>query len=291
METIAIAGATGVLGQALIPLLLENGFAVRALVRNPSKAKRLFSYSVEIIECDLLASGIEVRLPFLLTGCYSLLHLATAIPKNRKDSETWERNTLLRTDGTRNLLKAAIQSGIKQYIQQSIVIAYPDNGAHWITEETKLDNSEKRQLICKPVIDMEQQVRRISPDFLHWCILRGGIFVGPGTFQDDLIKQLKSGTELQECDGQYYFSPVHVNDIAQAFLLAIKKSKSGSIYNINDEPITRFHYLRHLSDILKAPDPKTKPELPCPASHRCSNIKARLELGWKPNCSIYPKLN
>lgn len=290
MGKIAIAGPTGVLGRALIPLLLDNNYEVKALARNLSKTKKIFSNSIEICKCDLLSPDTIQKLPELLSDCDVVIHIATSIPRDLSDSEAWKINTLLRTRGTELLLNTALKCRVSQYLQQSIVMAYPDSGSRWITEEAKLDESPERINVCGPVIEMEHMLRRISPDLIHWCILRGGVFTGPGTFQDDHIELFKKGQMTVECNGQHYFSPVHVKDIANAFLLAIQKSKPGSIYNINDEPLTRIEYLNQLAEMLGTTAPQINPQQPCPPSHRCSNIKARLELGWKPVHSIYPKL-
>ena len=64
---VAIAGATGVLGRALIPRLLKDKHSVVALVRMPQKAVDLFGKKVEAVECDLLAVEADA-LAELLAG-------------------------------------------------------------------------------------------------------------------------------------------------------------------------------------------------------------------------------
>jgi len=59
---VAVVGPTGVLGRALVPLLLEKGYSVRALARSPAKVRRMFPQVSEVIECDLL-SDITGDLP------------------------------------------------------------------------------------------------------------------------------------------------------------------------------------------------------------------------------------
>ena len=175
---IAVVGATGVLGRALIPQLLNEGHTVRALVRSTAKARALFPAEVESVECDLLSLEIECSLVSMLSGCDAALHLATAIPKNSSAPGAWDANTRLRTDGTRRLLDAALAAKVECYIQQSIVMAYPDRGDEWITEEVPLDSSPARAAINAPVIEMENMLRAIAPQRLRWIILRGGTFVG-----------------------------------------------------------------------------------------------------------------
>ena len=79
-----IAGATGVLGRSLIPQLLESGQSVRALARSPERTGGLKSEKdlIEIVTGDLLAPGMEQRLPEMMEGCDAVMHIATAIPRN-----------------------------------------------------------------------------------------------------------------------------------------------------------------------------------------------------------------
>ena len=48
---------------------------------------------------------------------------------------------------------------------------------------------------------MEGMLRDTDPERLGWCILRGGIFVGPGTGQDDLIARVRAGRVVVPGDG------------------------------------------------------------------------------------------
>ena len=155
---IAVVGLTGVLGRALVPILLGKGHVVRALVRSPVKARRLFPQLGEIVQCDLL-SNIETVLPSMLDGCDVAVHIATAIPLNFTNADAMKANTRLRTHGTKILLGASLKAGIKRYIQQSITMAYPDHGDDWITEDMPLDASSERAGICAPVMTMEQMIR------------------------------------------------------------------------------------------------------------------------------------
>ncbi len=191
---VAVVGSTGVLGRALIPLLLEHGYIVRALVRSLAKAHDVLPPEVELAEGDLLAPDIEQQLPAFLEGCEAVLHIATAIPSNMSAPGAWDANNRLRTDGVRVLLQAALKAGAKQYIQQSITMAYPDHGDEWITEDMPLDTTPARAEVNASVIAMENLVRTLSADRLRWCILRGGRFVGPGTFAENTVAELRNGS-------------------------------------------------------------------------------------------------
>lgn len=285
---IAVAGSTGVLGRALIPLLLEQGHAVRALARSASKARSLLPAGVEVVEGDLLSPGVAARLPAWLDGCDAVAHIATAIPRDPAAPHAWEANTRLRTDAVKLLLAASLAAGVRRYLQQSITMAYPDRGEDWIAEDTPLDTSPARAPVCAPVIEMEALIRNVPPEALHWCILRGGTFVGPGTFQDRTIEAIRAGREVVPCDGRNFVSLIHVSDMAAAFVAALGRAPAGSVFNVVADPIRQGEYVDRLAAALGAARPQRDEQAPCPPSWRCSHQAARSVLAWSPAHNIIP---
>jgi 2-alkyl-3-oxoalkanoate reductase len=195
----------------------------------------------------------------------------------------WDRNNALRKEGTPRLLKAVLAAGVKVFIQQSITMSYPDMGENWISEDTPIESPA--------VAAMEAAVREIPTDTLHWVILRGAVFVGKDTFQEDSIRSLKEKEAIMACDGQAWRSYIHVEDMAQAVILALQNSPAGSIFNICDEPMREIDYLSQLAAAVGAEAPISNPELSCPLSQRCSNESARKILGWTATHGIIPAVN
>ena len=284
---VAIVGPTGVLGRNLVPLLLHEGHSVRALAHSPEKAKVLFGEAVEIVACDLLAEDLEEYLPGMLAGCQAVMHIATAIPDDFSAPGAWETNNQLRTEGTRRLLDASLQTGVRRYVQESICMAYPDSGDEWISENVPLDTSPDRAVICDAVIRMEEMLHAISLDKLEWCILRCGMFVGPGTFQERTSANILNGAQKVPCDGSNFISPVHVKDVARAFAAALVRPVAGATLNVNAEPLRQGEYYDLLAKLVGGPPPERDLEEPCPASFRCSNHAAKALLAWEPVYGLY----
>lgn len=285
---VAVVGATGVLGRSLIPLLLDRGYAVRAIVRSAVKARDSLPAGIEIAAGDLLDPQIDRQLPDLIAGCEAIAHIATAIPRDMSAPRAWEANTQLRTGGARSLLQAALKVGAKHYLQQSITMAYPDCGEEWITEDRPLDASPKRATICAPVIAMEHSVRSLADDRLRWCILRGGSFVGPDTFQDKVLDDLRNGRLILAGTGLNFVSLIHVTDMAAALVNALEVASDRAIFNIVDEPLREGEYLDRLADSIGVARPTRDTTRPAPPSWRCSNHAARSILRWSPAHSIIP---
>ena len=173
--TVLVAGATGVLGRALIPRLIAGRHRVRAIARNASTAD--LPAEVEAIDADLL----EDDLLELVDGCDAVVHIATAIPSDPSALGAWDTTARLRTEGTRRLLDAALACRVRRYVQQSIVMAYRDGGDAWLDETHHSTTHPDGPTICGPVIEMEGMIREVDPQVLAWTILRGGSFVGAGT--------------------------------------------------------------------------------------------------------------
>jgi nucleoside-diphosphate-sugar epimerase len=267
---------------------MEHGYAVRAIARSSAKAREVLPAGIEIAEADLLDPASEQYLPDRLADCEAVIHIATAIPRDMSAPHAWEANTRLRTDGARLLLLAALKAGAQQYIQQSITMAYPHYGDEWITEGMPLDTAPARAVVCAPVITMENLVRTLATDRLHWCILRGGSFVGPDTFQVKTIADLRSGKHVITGTGQNFVSLIHVDDMATALVAALEHAPDQSIFNIVAEPLREGEYLDGLADSIGVGRPPRDPALPTRPSWRCSNQAARSILLWLPAHSIIP---
>ena len=285
---IAVVGATGVLGCHLVSHFQKSGRAVRALVRTPEKLKGLLTDDSEVLPCDLLRIPGSLLTEFL-KGCDVVIHAATAIPAHpdEKRSSEWELNNRLRMEGTSKLINSAWRAGVELYLQQSVTGAYVDGGDRWLDENTPIDILPKRVLETLAVADMERRVREIPSPLMRWAILRGGVYAGPGTAQERLIGKLRRGEEVVPGDGGHFISPVHVADMAAAFVIASRVKPQKAVYNIVDEPVRYGDYVDGLADRERVPRPRRELALPRPVSHRCSNEAARRELGWFPWRSFY----
>lgn len=280
--TVLVAGATGVLGRALVPLLIAGRHRVLAIARRASTAG--FPADVEAIDADLLKDDLIG----LVHGCDAVVHIATAIPPDREAPGAWELTARLRTEGTRRLLDAAVACHVRRYVQQSIVMAYRDGGDAWLDEKAPLDDSPERAGICGPVIAMEAMIGAVDPHILAWTILRGGSFVDDGIGEDTLLDRLRAGDVIVAGDGSNYVSLVNVADMASAVVSALEFAPAGSTFNIVDEPLRYGDYIDALCDLIGVARPRREATLSLPPSWRCTNRKALRALGWMPRERIWP---
>jgi nucleoside-diphosphate-sugar epimerase len=148
---------------------------------------------------------------------------------------------------------------------------------------TPFDAAPEQAEVVVPVSVMEAQVRPVDPRRLHWCVLRGGMLVGPGTAQEATVTRLLAGEERVPGDGRGFLSLVHVMDFAAAVAYALERVPAGSVFNVVDQPVRQGEYLRRLAQFVGATLPLHRPAEDGDApSQRCSNRRAR-ETKLKPN--------
>jgi len=123
MGTILVTGATGFLGQALLPRLVDAGHAVRVLERRPGSAPDVAG--VERATGDVTDPA---SLPAALAGVDRVIHMAGLVSHAEADRERLMR---VNVGGTENVLAAARAAGVARVVHVSSIAAVgttPDPG-------------------------------------------------------------------------------------------------------------------------------------------------------------------
>ena len=210
-----LAGASGAIGQRLIPQLLAAGHHVTGTTRNADKAATLRALGVEpavldVFDAEALSRAVVAARPDIV------VHQLTDLPPGLDPSRMGEavvRNARIREEGTRNLVAAAAASGVRRMVAQSIAWAYaPGPEPHGEADPMDGGASGNRGISVGGVIALENAV--LNAPFAG-IVLRYGQLYGPGT-----------GTDMPAGS-----SPVHVDAAAYAALLALDKGAPG-IFNV-----------------------------------------------------------
>lgn len=206
-----LAGATGVIGRRLVVLLRKAGHDVVGTTRSETKAAALQALGATAAVIDAYDAQ-KLKLAVYAAQPDVIIHQLTDLPQELEPNAmaaALAANARLRIEGTRNLVDAALASGVRRIIAQSIAFAYaPGQGP--LTEDQPLDPSQTG------VIALEQAVTQ-TPG-IDGIVLRYGRLYGPGTW-----------TAVAKGAG-----PLHVDAAAQAALLAFTQGKPG-IYNIAED--------------------------------------------------------
>jgi nucleoside-diphosphate-sugar epimerase len=123
---IFIAGASGVIGIRLVPLLVADGHTVAGMTRSPDKAGQLRDLGAEPVICDVFDRDALIRAVAAFRPDV-VFHQLTDLPDREDEIAAYgDRNSRIRTEGTRNLIAAA---GTARVIAQSISWELPENRA------------------------------------------------------------------------------------------------------------------------------------------------------------------
>jgi len=295
---IFVAGATGVIGQQLLPQLVAQGHHVIGTTQSPAKLDWLRALGAEPVILDGL-DGAAVGQAVARAEPEVVIHQMTTLAgANLGNLRRWDREfaatNQLRSAGTDHLLAAAQAAGARRFIAQSYA-GWPGDrhGAPVQSEQDPLDPTPpagQRESLAA-IRHVEQVVPAAAG--LDGLVLRYGSLYGYGASDEffDLARQRKVPI-LGNGAGLWSF--VHVSDAASATAAAVDQGGPGLYNVVDDEPATVAEWLPFLAQALGA-----KPPYRIPAwlgrlvagdvgismmteVRGCANTKARRELGWQP---------
>jgi len=223
MARIFLAGASGLIGQQLVPMLVRAGHHVTGTTRSEGKAQLLRAHGatpavVDAFDAEALRRVVVGSEPEVV------IHQLTSLPDDLPslDKAGLERairdNARIRSEGTLNLVAAARAAGARRLVAQSVVWIYaPGREPHVEGDPLNTGAPGLGAITVKGTMALEQAVLGAAP--LTSVVLRYGYLYGPGTTHDSPSKQ----------------PAVHVAAAARAALLAV--DKGDGVYNVA-EPST-----------------------------------------------------
>ncbi|HEY2273856.1 MAG TPA: NAD(P)-dependent oxidoreductase [Jatrophihabitantaceae bacterium] len=289
-----LAGATGAMGQALVPQLIAAGHSVVGTTRTEDKFAMLWDLGAQPVVMDGLdAESVGNAVAHAEPDV--VIHQMTAITA-AKSLKHFDRifaaTNQLRTIGTDNLLAAARATGVRRFVAQSFT-GWPNErtGGPVKTENDPFDPdppTEQR----KSMAAIQHVERTVTAAPLESVVLRYGFFYGRGA-STEVFDALKKRQLPVLGDGAAVWSWIHVDDGAAATVRAVERG--AGIYNVvDDDPTPVREMFPAMAEILGAKAPRHLPvwlggmiagEVGVSMLTRTrgsSNAKARRELDWAP---------
>jgi nucleoside-diphosphate-sugar epimerase len=290
-----VTGATGALGQHLVPGLVAAGHEVTATTRTQGKTGQLRAAgAVPVVVNGLDRAGVIAAVRAAEPEV--IVHQMTALAEMkslRNPDRLFAATNELRIQGTDNLLAAAAEAGTRRVVAQGYT-GWPNerSGGPVKTEDDPLDSRVPRSAVqtLKAIKYVEQTVPQAVPEGIA---LRYGSFYGPGASQV-LLDTLRKRQLPIVGGGTGIWSFIEITDAAAATVAAVERGAPG-VYNIVDsDPAPVADWLPYLARVAGA-----KPPLRVPAwvgrllagefvvtqmttGRGSSNDKARKYLGWEP---------
>ena len=274
---IAVLGATGVYGRHLLPRLIAAGYQVRALVRKPQSAALAAACGAELVAADIFD---EASLRAGLAACDIAVNLATSLPAPGEQGD-YAKNDQMRRAGTPIFVRACRDAGVARILQQSIAMTHAGGGDAWADEQTFYPVADG--IAGAAIAAVRAMEATVMESDLDWLVLRGGLFYGPGTgFDDDWFARARAGKLRLPAEGDDYVSLVHIADMADATVAAIRRWPSRQALVVADDSPARWRDV--LTYVCAAaasnpPEPGGRAAMP---SFRVKNTRARALLAWAP---------
>jgi len=231
-----VTGATGFVGSAVARALLEAGHTVRVLVRPASDRRNLDGLAVDAVVGDL-TDGPSLRTA--CAGCDALFHVAA-------DYRLWTRDPqammAANVDGTRNILRAALDAGVSRIVYTSSVATLgvrPDGrSADETTPATLADMigpyKRSKFLAEEAVLEM------VAGDRAPVVIVNPSAPIGPYDIKPTptgrMIVEAAAGRMPAYVDTG--LNVVHVDDVAVGHLAAFERGRIGERYILGGENLT-----------------------------------------------------
>lgn len=195
MAPVAVTGATGFVGGALVRRLREAGYPVRVLVRDRRRGAQLAALGCHLVPGDLADAD---ALRQLVDGTDGVLHCAAAV-RGRSAADFESPNV----DGTAALLRAIADCGTPRLLHLSSLAAR-EPSLSWYS-------ASKRRA--------ERLLVEGAPPTLAWCLLRPPAIYGPGDRELlGLWRLARRGWLLVPGNRRSRLSFLHVDDLVAALL-------------------------------------------------------------------------
>jgi nucleoside-diphosphate-sugar epimerase len=293
---ILVAGATGAIGRPLVGRLLAAGHEVVGLTRSPERADGLRARGAGAIVCDARDAD-AVRAAVRAAAPEAIVDMLTDLPPVydvRRLEAIYADNARVKRVGCRALLAAGRELGVARHVSQSIAFMYPPGGAGLSDEADPIQADAPPpfgpMLALQGAIDAEVVAA-------GGTVLRFGFFYGPGTWY---APDGSSAAEVRRRrlpvvgSGEGVYSFVHVDDAADAVVIALARGVPGIFHIADDDPAPMREWLPAYAAALGAKPPRRVPawlarlvagrQVVAMATglRGVSNARARRELGWAP---------
>ncbi|HEV8347092.1 MAG TPA: NAD(P)-dependent oxidoreductase [Vicinamibacterales bacterium] len=314
---VLIAGATGAIGRPLVRALVRQGHEVIGLTRTAAKRPLVESLGARAAIADAL-DGDRLAQVVAEVAPSHVVHLLTALPAaGPMRARDLRPTNALRVHGTANLLRAAIAARVSRIVAESFIGIYgrvdfdrprgedgplapvPDGPTprlrRYVEGRRSLGGGAGFREAALALRSLEDQLARARESKqIETVTLRYGGIYGPDVPSlQALVRLLRSRRVFLPRGANGIMSFVHVDDAAEATVLALEHPSPGGVYNIvDDEPMPLARFVDMLASAAGAPPPRTAPawlfRVLAPLMLEAmavrmplSNAKAKRELGWR----------
>lgn len=245
---VLITGATGLIGNELVSLLLKNGIEINYLTTSQDKIQsenryKGFYWNPEKGDID----------DECITDTDVIIHLAGAtIAKRWTESYKQEilESRVLSTNILCRLLKSKSNS-VSQFISASAIGIYPDSTQKVYSEEdTEFDNSFLSHVVQR----WESAVDEIGKLNIKVAKVRTGLVLsGKGGALKEMAQPVKFGLGSGLGSGQQIQSWIHIKDLVNIYYYIMEQELEGVYNAVAPYPVTNNKLMKAIASVMNKP--------------------------------------
>jgi nucleoside-diphosphate-sugar epimerase len=270
---ILVTGGTGFIGHYLVNELLEAGYELRLLVRNPEGRNFPWEAMVELVEGDVLdVPSLEKA----MEGVEYVIHAAAMVSFNKKQHARMKR---INVQGTANVVNVALATGIKKLVHLSSTSATGRVGkGEWVDENSKWQGKEKHPQYGRSKRAAEMEVNRGVAEGLKAVMINPSIVLGTGDWTQNTPKIFTTLHKGLSFYGHGVGGYVAAKDVAKALRLAMESDfEQGERFILAAENLSQKAFFTKIATALdKKPPRYAFPRFLAPPLGWASEILANL---------------
>jgi dihydroflavonol-4-reductase len=251
-----LTGASGFVGSAVARKLLDEGFAVRALVRKSSNRINFGGIDLDIVEGDIRDASLVEQ---AMHGARYAFHVAA-------DYRLWapDPGEIIKTNtqGTRAVMEAAQKAGVERVVYTSSVatLRLSDNGSPSdetmpLSEEHAIGAYKKSKVLAERLVE-----RMVADDGLPAVIVNPSTPIGPRDVRPTptgrIVVEAASGRMPAYVETG--LNLVHVDDVADGHVAALKNGRTGERYILGGQDMTLGQMLTEIAHLAGKHPPSLK---------------------------------
>ena len=240
-----VTGATGHIGNVLIRQLLEKGKKVRAMIQPGEDPRPLTGLEVERVEADVLDLDAVFESFRGIRGVFHLAGMICILPGANLQVRK------VNVDGTKNILRAARQAGVRKMVYTSSIHAIKRVEEGVIDESLPYDPDNPYGEYDRSKAQATLEVLQAAEAGLKAVIACPTGVIGPYDFRGSMMGSVIHAAAVRKptlyVDGAYDF--VDVRDVADGIIRAGERGKPGESYILSGHRISVRYLLETVREI------------------------------------------